>query len=330
VPPQRVQIRLVPDEAEAVLTILDKRAASEAVTDADWLRLFATEGYIRLQKRERSMKRPFEDNEFRTFVLSDGLVAKRVMLRTTLEEWMRADLRDAGAHALAYLPPDATIRAKVYPVIKPQENSFVFEVERDPAIFKYITSEPRETFETIIAHEMHHVGYGTACPPKRVQAEIDKLPENDRELLKWMSAFGEGFATLAAAGGPEVPNPEARMTAEVRDAFAKGLTTYDADFQKLVSFFLDIANGKLKGDAADERGFAFMGFVGPWYTVGWRMDVIIEKTLGRKELIDGMCDQRTLMATYNRAADEWTRRTGEQLPRWPDALVSKWSGTPGQ
>ena len=38
--PGSIQLKLNTDEAEAVLTILDKRAAGTAVTDSNWQRLF--------------------------------------------------------------------------------------------------------------------------------------------------------------------------------------------------------------------------------------------------------------------------------------------------
>jgi hypothetical protein len=72
----RIQLKFNTDEAEAVLAILDKRAAGTAVTDSDWQRLFATEPYIRLQKREAAMHRDFNDDDFKTFVLSPGLAEK--------------------------------------------------------------------------------------------------------------------------------------------------------------------------------------------------------------------------------------------------------------
>lgn len=46
----RTQLKLDTGEAEAVLAILDRRAAGTAVTDSDWQRLFATEPYVRLKE----------------------------------------------------------------------------------------------------------------------------------------------------------------------------------------------------------------------------------------------------------------------------------------
>ena len=70
---EQVNVRLVTDEAEAVLNILAKKKANEPIPDTDWQQLFATEGYVRLKQRETSMQRSFEDADFKTFVLSDQL-----------------------------------------------------------------------------------------------------------------------------------------------------------------------------------------------------------------------------------------------------------------
>ena len=133
-----LDIRLVTDEADAVLSILHKLNTGELVTDTDWNRLFATEGYVRLKKREAGVKRSFEDAEFREFVLSPELLASADMLEATLARWKSADMKAAATRALAYLPAGTAIRAKVYPVIKPKTNSFVFELQTDPAIFLYL------------------------------------------------------------------------------------------------------------------------------------------------------------------------------------------------
>lgn len=70
------------------------------------------------------------------------------------------------------------------------------------------------------------------------------------------------------------------------------------------------------------RGFSFFGVQGPWYTVGWRMAVLIEKTYGRAKLIECMCDQRLLLPTYNRAAAKYNRRSSKPLALWSNAVVS--------
>jgi len=127
-------------------------------------------------------------------------------------------------------------------------------------------------------------------------------------------AFGEGFATLAAAGGPDgIP----QRKADVRAEWDKQMKTFDANFAEVEKFFEAVLDRKLAGDAADKRAFQFFGMVGPWYTVGWKMGVVIEKTLGRDALIAAMCDERHLLATYNRAV----RQSGERLPLWPERLV---------
>src|SRR5215472_471259 len=118
-PLQRVQIRLVTDEADAVLVILGKRSASAPISDSDWHALFESEGYRRLKKREQAMQRPFEDAAFKDFVLSPQLLSRAALLRQTLVKWKHADMTRPADLALAYLPADAHIQAAVYPVIKP-------------------------------------------------------------------------------------------------------------------------------------------------------------------------------------------------------------------
>jgi hypothetical protein len=321
--PARVDVRLVTDEAEAVLAILEKRAAGAPVDDADWRRLFASEGYVRLKRREEAMKRQFEDAEFRSFVLSDALAGRRQALDTTLRAWSRIDTTRAAALALAYLPKEARIRAKIYPVVKPRENSFVFDVDTDPAIFLYLDpAVTAEQFKNTLAHELHHIGYGSSCPTERVAAEIEKLPEPVRDAYTWIGAFGEGFAMLAAAGGPDV-HPHAFSKVEDRERWDRDVANFDADLRKVEQFFVDVLDGTSSDEEQQNVAASFFGVQGPWYTVGWRMSVTIEKTFGRAKLIECMRDKRILLPTYNAAAARYNRKARTPLALWSPQLLSR-------
>jgi hypothetical protein len=134
----RVELKLDPSEADAVLAILEVRATGRQVTESDWQRLFTCGPYLRFKKREASLHRDFIDDDFRRFVQSEDLAKRAPALRHTLEVWKKADLRAAAERILPYLPADPRVKAGVYPVIKPKTNSFVFETDVNPAIFLYV------------------------------------------------------------------------------------------------------------------------------------------------------------------------------------------------
>ena len=320
----QVNVRLVTDEAEAVLNVLAKRRANQSIDEADWQRIFQSEGYVRLKKREKSMQRSFEDADFKTYVLSDAMVQRGPALAEALARWKGADVTGGAARlALAYLPRDAQIRAKIYPVIKPRTNTFVFEVKEDPAIFFYLNpEESREKFTNTLAHELHHIGYGGSCPLKNTAEEIKKLPANVQIALKLVGAFGEGFAMLAAAGGPDV-HPHAVSGADERARWDKDVANFDADLKKVEKFFFDVVGGKLSEEEINKIGFSFFGEQGPWYTVGWKMSVIIEKTYGRERLIESFCDPRKLLVTYNEAAAIYNRKSRTPVALWSKSLLEK-------
>lgn len=316
-----LEVRLVTDEADAVLAILAKKKTNEPITDADWRRVFESEGHVRLKRRETSMQRPFEDADFKTFALSDELAQRAKILEETLERWKHADITRAARLALNYLPKEAKIRAKIYPVIKPRDNSFVFDVKNDPAIFLYLDpAVSREKFENTLAHELHHIGYGSTCPTMTTEAEISKLPVNTQGALRWSGAFGEGFAMLAAAGGPDV-HPHAVSNVEERTRWDKDVANFNDDLKKVEKFLLDVIEEKLTKEQIQSTAFSFFGIQGPWYTVGWRMAVLIEKTYGRAKLIECSCDQRKLFATYNQAAEKHNRKEKPQLALWSTGLI---------
>lgn len=323
-----VNVRLVTDEAEAVLAILAKRKTNAPITEADWQKVFLSEGYVRLKKREAAMKRAFEDADFKAFVLADQTAERAPALTDTLAKWKHADVSAAARLALAYLPKEAHITAKIYPVIKPRPNSFVFEVTTDPAIFLYLDpAVTREQFENTLAHELHHIGYGSSCPATATRAEIAKLPKDTQTVIEIIGAFGEGFAMLAAAGGPDV-HPHAVSNPEDRARWDRDVANFNDDLKKVEQFFLDVGAGRLTDTQIQEKAGSFFGIQGPWYTVGWKMSVVIEKTFGRARLIECFCDQRKLLPTYNSAVAIYNQKNGEHLATWSPALLEAISSRP--
>lgn len=319
-----VQVPFVTDEADAVLAILAKREAKTLPTPADWRRLFSTAGYRRLEKRETGMGRPFEKTDFERFVESGALFARRRALADALRDWKTADAPAAARRALAYLPAGATIRATIYPVIKPRENSFVWDLESDPAIFLAVDpAVTRAKLENTLAHELHHVGYAQSC--KTREGSGNEPAGAAATARKWLSAFGEGVAMLAAAGGPDL-HPHATSPPADRARWDHDVTRVDEDFARLVTFFDDLASGRLPEADADTRGMEFFGIQGPWYTVGYTMAVAVERVFGRPYLVERLCDPVAFLKAYNRAAAERNRGEGTRLPLWPAPLLEKLAG----
>lgn len=317
----RVQLTIDASEAELALAIVEKRAAGKEVAAADWQALFASEPYVRLKKRELSMRREFDDNDFRRFVFSDDLSKRAAALRKTLDAWKQADLKAAAARVLPYLPKDARIRAKVYPVVKPRANSFVFEAGTDPAIFLYLDPDQSASdFANTVAHESHHVGFTAASAA--YAERIKTLPENARAAAQWMGAFGEGLAVLAAAGSPDV-HPMQDFAEADRARWDQDLKFVDQVFRQLDIFFVDLLDGGFaKPEVADHVALTFFGYRGPWYTVGYRMGVVVEKRYGRAVLLACMADPRLLLARYNEAANETNAAGRETLPVWSAAVLT--------
>jgi Putative zinc dependent peptidase (DUF5700) len=314
----RIQVTVVTDEAEAVLAIVERAAEADS---AQWARLFASEGYVRLKEREAGMGRAFTDSSFRAFVLSPELRGRLPALRTALDGWRTLDARAAAARAFAYLPPGTVLRARIYPVIKPRTNSFVWDLHGNPAIFFYLDPQvsPAQA-ENTLAHELHHVGFAEGCPST---PDATTGPERARD---WLGGFGEGLAVLAAAGGPNV-HPHASSPAAERAVWERDVGRWREDFGALQRFFLDLANGRAGTDEeTSRRGFTFIATdsipQGAFYTVGWSMGATIERELGRPALVAVMCDRPAMLRLYNRAAARINRRDpAARLPLWSDKLL---------
>lgn len=318
----RIELQLNTTEAEAALAILDKEAKGVAIDDADWRRLFATEPYIRLKKREAGMQRDFTDDDFKKFMLSAEIAAKASSLRQTLAAWERTDLTASAVRVLAYLPDQSVIHAKVFPIIKPKTNSFVFETDTDPTIFLYLDPEESGSkFENTVAHELHHIGYSSIAP--LAEARQKDVPANAKDAVEWMGAFGEGFAMLAAAGGPDI-DPHAASSAKEHARWDHDLANFNNDLLSVQQFFLDLIDHRLTDkDKIRERASDFFGDAqGAWYTVGYKMAIMVEKRFGRSALIDCMLDPRELLVRYNQAAKEMNDH-GQNLPLWSVELLQK-------
>lgn len=316
----RIQIRVDSSEADQALAIIAKHNAGKDITDADWNAFVATGPYQRLKKRETTVHSDFTDDDFKKFLLSTQLDSQYHTLRRTLDEWKRADMKAAARRTLAYLPASATVRTKVFPLIKPKLNSFVFDLDTDPAIFLYLDPTiSKQAFASTVSHEMHHIGLSSI--DKIYAATIASLPSAPKMAAEAMGAFGEGEAVLAAAGGPDVP-PDQYEAVDVRQNWARGMQAFNQDLRTLNQFFLDVAQAKLTEDAANQKAMSFLGDIqGPWYTVGYKMASIVEKRFGRAALIQCMLDRRLLLVRYNRAAEELNKNTNEKLPLWSRQLL---------
>lgn len=315
-----VSIRFVTDEAEAAIGILEARAAGREPDAAAWQRLLTSEGYRRLHRREEALGRGFTDSAFAAFLREDSMARRAPALRETLRRWTAVDFEALGARVLEWLPRGARIRARVYPLVKPRPNSFVFELASDPAIMLFLDPVVTpEKFANTAAHELHHIGLGGACaaePPA-------SLPPGVRQVLRWSGAFGEGFAMLAAAGGPQV-HPHVVSGAGERAEWDASVGRFDEDLAELDRFFTDVVEGRAGDeDSVTARARTYYGTQGPWYTVGWRMAATVVEEFGRERFRETLCDAGAFLRLYDAAAVARQARTGARVARWSPALLAR-------
>jgi hypothetical protein len=324
----RISLTFDTSEADAVLAIASKQNAHQPVVDSDWQHLFSSAPYIRLKQREASMHRDFTDDDFRKFVLSPETLARAPLFHQTLDAWKRANLKAAAQRILTFLPSGAVIRAKVFPVIKPRTNTFVYEPTTDPTIFFYLDPDKSaDDFENTAAHELHHIGYSSVS--SRYNAEVKTLPANVQPAADWLGAFGEGFAMLAAAGSVDV-HPHRFSPAKDRERWDRDSANFNYDLRTVDRFFLDIIQNKFATkDAITSRAMEFFGTQGPWYTVGYRMAAAVEKQLGRPALIACEEDPRKLLATWNHLAASHNKTSpNDPWATWSPELLAAFKAEP--
>lgn len=311
------------DEAQAALAILEAQAAGAEPATALWEQLWQSKGYRRLLAREASMGRDagFAD-ALRTWLLDPSIVAKTGEYRAAVQRWREFNATRAGERANAYLPAGVELRATLYPVIKHTRNSFVFDLQSDPAIF--MTIDPAHSaayMEAVMTHELHHVGL-SRCPGT---ADYEALSANQQTVLDWLSIFGEGLAVLATAGDP-FRHPHYYSDAREYITWERDVAKIATDLQHMEAFFVAVLDGSLAEDRQRAQLFTFIATEhvpqGPAYTLGWKMAAVVERRYGRDMLLTALCDPRELLRLYNEAATEIA--AGDvALPRWSDAFLAR-------
>ena len=320
--PQESTIRLATDQADAMLAILAKREHQQPIGAADWQRLFDSEGYRRLAAREASMKVPISEADFQEFAMSDALLQDAGELRKSLGLYAGIDLESVVERTRAYLPSEASLHGTIYPVIKPKPNSFVFEMDTDPAIFLAIKPGlVAAKLENTLIHELHHWGLASLQLEGAIEdADGHILPLQAAKNV--LTAFGEGFAMLAA-GGSDV-HPHQTSAPEDRERWDRSMCDFDKDLKLLERFLLDVLDGTFATEQALIDGvMAFLGIQGPWYTVGWKMAQCVEAARGRNALLTCMRDPRQLLRLFNEITQERHSNLDAQPVLWSDELLER-------
>jgi len=216
-PGNRVQLTLDASEADQVLAILKLSAGSKPVDDSQWQRLFATEPYQGLKKREAEIGQRFHDptlaltdDGFKKFVLSDDLRDRVGELSSTLDTWKKADLQASADRALAYLPASATIRAKVYAMIKPNSNSLSGD-RHLTELSSYILIQESAARSLRTPSRMRCITSGWVAS---VLCTIRKSPLyrilHERQLTGWDRSAKAWPCSLPREGQMSIPTPPAR------------------------------------------------------------------------------------------------------------------------
>ena len=129
---------------------------------------------------------------------------------------------------------------------------------------------------------------------------------------------------LAAAGGPDV-HPHAVSPAREWVQWERDVANFNRDVREIETFFEMILSGDLP--EAEQRGrlFSFINTddvpQGAFYTVGWKVAAIVERSRGRKALLPATCDPRLLLELYNEEAAAHPRAVGESLATWDSEFL---------
>lgn len=295
-----MSVQFILDQCEAALEVIEFNVkGNPTLRNSSLEKLFNTKGYLWLKERELAMGelgQAFSDEKFKEFILSDNLKEKLHQLQAVLSKLRDLDMEEMVEKAQGYLPEDFPIDSYLVPLIKPLENSFVYQIDGKIAVFLYLNPQyTKAEMENIIIHELHHVGLGEIYKAIPSQIENSGL----REIFRWTQALGEGYAMLAAAGG--VDQHPVFYDSELKNKWDQRMDSFADDFEQVNKFFIKLLKQELNEADAMEKGFEMFGIQGPWYTVGWQVAVTIEKVYGRKSLIECIANPLQQFAMFNNA-----------------------------
>lgn len=300
-----------------VLDLIAKRDRGARIDRRDWQRIYATRPHGLLRQRERQVGSAFADEDFEAFVLGAELAQSHAKLRQAAGAWAVMDMAQAADRALAYLPPGTPLRARICPVIKRGRNSFIHGTAEDAVIFLNLDPDvERDAVANTLSHELHHIGLAAALAARPDPAH--GMPSAVAEVLRWLGAFREGFAMLAAAGGLDA-HPLAAARPGDRERWDKDMDGFEQHIAMLEAFFLDVLSEGFSAEELERRGLGFYGRRGPWYTVGWQMSALVEYAFGRDALIACMLDPRLLLIHYNAVA---THNPSRRRRGWSPAMIA--------
>lgn len=305
-------VDLILDQCEVALRILQSNFPEKLIND-----LVSSKGYRWFKERENAMEQGFSDDDFLYFLLSDELGSQTVALTEALDYLQRLDLNYLASQAREYLPKNTKIESTIVPLIKPSANSFAYPVEGKIVIFLYLDPVFNALkINNTIVHELHHVGLNSVYADYALN--LSKLAnQRTKNILRFTQPLGEGYAMLAAAGGPNT-HPNAHDP-KLRELWDERMNFFERDFKAIDCFLRRLH--ELDERKAIEKGMEMMGIQGPWYTVGWQTAVVIEKILGRDSLISCIAEPAQLFLTYNQVVNQYNQEFKTTLPPWSEELI---------
>jgi len=188
--------------------------------------------------------------------------------------------------------------------------------------------------------DVRHVGHIDAacrdvCGDEDTYAAVAKGRQSlDAAILRPVPVNGvgrnAGFAELQGQALCPVLGSREDEDAAERAVWERDLAKVEADLPRLEAFFGVLLDGKLSEEERTRQGMSFISTEdvpqGAYYTVGWLMSSVVERELGRKKLVESVCDPAMFLRDYHRAAKGEMNRGRARLPLWSEAFLARLDG----